>query len=759
MRINHNINQNWLFTKDACTIDTLQNANFDVVHLPHTWNNLDGQDGGEPYYRGLCWYKKNLLLTEDEKAKDIYIEFKGANHIANVWINNHYLGEHKGGFSTFRYNVTDFLKKDGTDELIVSVSNAQSQIYPQAADFTFDGGLYRDVNLIAVDKTHISLDKCGSAGVFVTPTVKNNKDAHIRVDSFITNLKGQTIVTKILDADRNVIAEGKISDEHAVAEFDLENVHLWNGRNDPYQYIACVEIYEENQLIDEVEVQFGIREYCVDANKGFILNGKPYHLHGVSRHQCRQDMGWAITPKQHEEDLNLIKDVGANTIRLAHYQHDQYFYDICDRDGLVLWAEIPFISVFMPGQEAYDNTISQMTELVVENYNHASIFFWGISNEITIGGENEELLRNLTDLNNLAKKLDPSRLTTIAHMSMVKMDSVQHKLTDIIAYNHYFGWYNGEVEQNGPWMDKFHEMNPDVAVGLSEYGCEAILKWHTDTPKRKDYTEEYQAFYHEKMLEQFATRPYIWGTYVWNMFDFAADNRDEGGVQGRNNKGLVTFDRKTKKDSYFIYKAYWTTEPFVHITGRRYVDRPQDAITVKVYSNQPEVTLIVNGEKHSTVQANKIFIFENVKLKQGENTLIACAEGAFDDCIKLNKVDEPNANYVLVENEVLNEDARNWFKDLMPESEELTFNDGYYSTRDIVGDLMSNPEAAIIIKENVFDRLPKQKNLMTGEESNEPMAAAMFKEAPFEMVWEFMAKGFPANALAIINEKLQKIKK
>ncbi|MEG0291024.1 MAG: glycoside hydrolase family 2 TIM barrel-domain containing protein, partial [Erysipelotrichaceae bacterium] len=508
-----------------------------------------------------------------------------------------------------------------------------------------------------------------------------------------------------------------------------------------------------------VEVKFGISEYHVDANQGFYLNGKAYHLHGVSRHQCREDMGWAITPKQHEEDLQLIKDVGANTIRLAHYQHDQYFYDICDRDGLVLWAEIPFISVFMPSKEAYDNTISQMTELVVENYNHASIFFWGISNEITIGGENEELLKNLIDLKELTNKLDPSRLTTIAHMSMVKMDSKQHHITDIIAYNHYFGWYNGEVDQNGPWMDKFHEVNPDVAVGLSEYGCEAILKWHTDNPKRKDYTEEYQTYYHEKMLEQFSTRPYIWGTYVWNMFDFAADNRDEGGVQGRNNKGLVTFDRRTKKDSYYIYKAYWTTEPFVHITGRRYKDRPQDTITVKVYSNQPEVTLVVNGEKHSTVKADKIFYFENVKLKDGENQLKATSPGAFDDNVCLNKVDKPNENYVLIENEVVNEDARNWFKDLMPESETLSFKEGYFSIKDIVSELMGNPEAAIIIKENVFDRLPQQKNLMTGEESKEPMAASMFAEVSFEMVWDFMAKGFPANALAIINEKLQQIKK
>ena len=307
----------------------------------------------------------------------------------------------------------------------------------------------------------------------------------------------------------------------------------------------------------------------MDPENGFFLNGKSYPLHGVARHQDRLDMGWAISEAEHAEDVALIKEVGANTIRLAHYQHAQPFYDLCDKNGLVLWAEIPLISVFREGEDAKANTLSQMTELISQNYNHPSIFFWGISNEITIAGESEALYQNLCELNALAKKLDPSRLTTMAQVSMVPMDSEHVYITDVQSYNHYFGWYVGDVSENGPWLDEFHRKNPDRPVGVSEYGAEAILTWHTAKPESHDYTEEYQAYYHHEMLKTFATRPYLWSTHVWNMFDFAADARDEGGCKGRNNKGLVTYDRRIKKDAFFIYKAYWTTEPMVHVCGSR----------------------------------------------------------------------------------------------------------------------------------------------------------------------------------------------
>lgn len=757
MRLYRNINQNWKFTKN----EKLENASFENINLPHTWNNYDGQNGSDdPYYRGLCWYKKILEFTNEEKEKEIYIEIKGANHISKTYINGTFLGEHKGGFSTFRYNLTKYLKFDGTDEILISVDNRKSSVYPQAADFTFFGGLYRDVNIIAVDKSHFSLDMYGSYGIFITPKVINHERAEVKINAFTSELKNKKVKIQILDADNNLIAFDESNENNPKFTLEYGDIRLWDGLENPYLYTLLSQIVdnETEEVIDEVNINFGLREFSVDPNKGFILNGKEYPLRGVSRHQCRYNMGWAITLKEHKEDIEYIKEVGATSIRLAHYQHDQVFYNLCDEKGLVLWAEIPFISVFMKDKEAYDNTISQMTELIYENYNHPSICFWGIANEITIGGDSEELLENLKALNKLCKELDPSRLTTIAHVSMLPIDSPQQHITDVVAYNHYFGWYTGSVEENGPWLDNFHNKYPNLSLGLSEYGCEGILKWHTDTPKRKDYTEEYQAYYHEKLLEQISERKYLWSTYVWNMFDFAADNRDEGGVKGRNNKGLMTFDRKIKKDSFFIYKAYWSQEPFVHITGRRYYDRHNRKIDVKVYSNQKEVTLYVNGVKENTLKGNKIFVFENVELKDGINEIKAVSNETIFDVIKLNKVENANENYILKDTTKVNDDARNWFKDLMPESLELTFKDGYYSIKDSLYDLMNNEETATILNDNLFNHLKSSKNILTGEEG-QAFDLTSFKTISFEMIWDFLAKGFPTNALNIVNEKLQKIKK
>ncbi|MEG0110599.1 MAG: glycoside hydrolase family 2 TIM barrel-domain containing protein, partial [Oscillospiraceae bacterium] len=370
-------------------------------------------------------------------------------------------------------------------------------------------------------------------------------------------------------------------------------------------------LVKNGEALDEIITAFGVREYSVDAETGFILNGKPYPLHGVSRHQDRIDMGWALTRKEHAEDAAIIKEVGANTIRLAHYQHAEEFYSICDETGFVLWAEIPFISMFIADPRARENTLSQMTELVMQKYNHPSICFWGISNEISMGGETPELLDNLKAVNAICKKLDPSRLTTMAHLTMVENESPMHSLTDVLSYNHYFGWYIGDVSENGPALDAFHKMHPTRPVGVSEYGAEANLALHSAHPHVHDYSEEYQAYYHENMLKTFAERPYLWSTHVWNMFDFAADARDEGGCKGRNNKGLVTYDRKTRKDSFYIYKAYWTKEPFVHITGRRFIDRISGKTDIKVYSNCPSVSLSVNGAEPITLEGDKVFIFKD----------------------------------------------------------------------------------------------------------------------------------------------------
>ncbi len=664
-----------------------------VVALPHTWNALDGQDGGNDYWRGIGTYE--IDLPDPTAGKKQYIELQGANHVATVYCNGRELGTHKGGFSTFRYDLTPAMKKTG-NVLTVVVTNGISDIYPQTADFTFYGGLYRDVNFIEVNDTHYDLLKDGTDAVFVTPHCSGKT----RVDLFPVNAAGCTLIVELKDAEGNVVGTGSAEAEaHAHVIIDIKNPHLWQGMEDPYCYTATASIVKGDEVVDAVTVTYGYRSFRVDAATGFYLNGKNTPLHGVSRHQDRQDKGWAISKADHEEDCALIKEVGANTIRLAHYQHDQYFYDLCDHTGFALWAEIPFISKFIPTEEAYENTISQMTELVAQNYNHPSIFFWGISNEILIGADNEPLRKNLRDLHKLAKSMDPSRLTTIAEVSGTPMDSEHVYITDVVSYNHYFGWYGGDVAQNGPWFDAFHAMNPDIPLGVSEYGVENIVSWHSAKPMNHDYTEEYANYYHHEMLKTFAERPYLWSTHVWNMFNFAADARNEGGVIGMNNKGLVSYDRKLKKDAFYIYKAYWTSEPMVYVAGRRFADRAPEERNVTVYTNCDEVTLVVNGVEVATQKAvDHAVVFENVALNDGANTITAKA-GNVEDTITLNGVAEHNAAYTLPDIAAAMA-VGNWFDEVSDneESDEIVVVEGCYSVEDTCGELLSNEECLQIVK-------------------------------------------------------------
>ncbi len=662
-----------------------------TISLPHTWNAFDGQDGGGDYFRGKGTYIINLPNPTPDKKQ--YIEITGANHVATVSCNGHRLGTHKGGFSTFRYDLTDTMKSEN-NVLTVIVSNEKSHVYPQSADFTFYGGLYREVNFIEVDVPHFDLLKNGSDAIFVTPRISGKT----RIELFLVNSKECEVKVELKDAEGNVVGEASsVANKHTFFELDVNHPHLWDGMSDPYCYTATAYLIKDNEVVDSVSTTYGYRGFHVDPETGFWLNGRSYPLHGVSRHQDRLDKGWALSKEDHEEDISLIKEVGANTIRLAHYQHDQYFYDLCDHTGFVLWAEIPFISVYDDSKDAHDNTISQMLELIAQNYNHPSIFFWGISNEITIGGESEGLFQNLCELNALCKRLDPSRLTTMAQVTMVPMNSQHNYITDILAYNHYYGWYVGDAEDNGPWLDAFHKLNPDRPVGLSEYGAEAVLSWHSAEPENHDYTEEYAAYYHHEMLKTFAKRPYIWGTYVWNMFDFAADSRDEGGVKGRNNKGLVTYDRKTKKDAFYIYQAYWTDTPMIHVCGERFVDRAPNERNIVVYTNCPRVTLVINGMDYIVKEAiDHAVVFEDVTLNEGENTITAKYEDVVGNTIKVNAVEKHNYAYDLP----AGNQAANWFDD--PEAikarEAYKYPKGYYSIKDKIGVLLANPETAVIVK-------------------------------------------------------------
>lgn len=650
MRNIKNINENWVFVKEN---------EKSTVNLPHTWNGTDGQDGGNDYYRGKCTYIKEIAKVDMPQGEEVYLQLDGVNSSAFVYFNSKLVCTHHGGYSTFRVKLEDI--KDNNEIKIEADNSPNDFVYPQQADFTFYGGIYRDVTLIGVGKNHFDLDYYGAPGIQITPTVNGDK-ADVNVKTYVTG-GGEVRVT--------VNGETKTGTE---VDFAVDNPHLWKGVVDPYLYNAVAELIVDGKVVDRVESRFGIRSFKVDPQKGFILNGKPYPLRGVSRHQDRPGIGNALLPEHHREDIELICEMGANTIRLAHYQHAQYFYDLCDEKGLVVWAEIPYISSHL--EKGVENTKTQMTELIAQNYNHPCIVTWGLSNEITMSGASPAVVENHKMLNDLVHSMDKTRPTTEAVVTMCSMDNEYVHISDIVSYNHYFGWYGGNVDMYGPWFDKFHEKYPDKAIGISEYGCEA-LNWHATNIVQGDYTEEYQAYYHEELIKQIAVRPYLWATHVWNMFDFAADARAEGGENGMNHKGLVTFDRKYKKDSFYAYQAWLSDKPMLHICSKRYVDRVEDNVKIKVYSNQDEVELFVNGESVG-VQKKGEFPFFTFEVKNEGETVLTAKAGDLTDESKIRKVDSFNEDYRMKEEGAV----INWF--------EINTPVGYYSVNDTIGDIMES---------------------------------------------------------------------
>lgn len=665
------LNCYWHFTKENTGIPSTTHG--EAVTLPHTWNAKDGQDGGNDYYRGTCWYTRELDLSPSPNT-ETWLEFRGAAMTAEVYLNGTKLVRHEGGYSTFRVNLTDGL--EDTNLLAVSVDNGKNRtVYPQKADFTFYGGLYRDVYLLTVPKDHFTLNYYGTPGIKVTPTVSEDlKTAAVTVETW----QNCDCPVEITAAGQTKTAESKCG--HAVAEFTIEGVRLWDGLEDPYLYTAVAKLPSG----DEVSTRFGCRRFSIDPEKGFLLNGRPYRLCGAARHQDRQGLGSALTHTEQEEDIALLLEMGANTVRLAHYQHDQAFYDLCDEKGLIVWAEIPYITEHMP--EAQENTLSQMTELVIQNYNHPSIICWGLSNEITAtGGVNADIVENHKLLNDLCHKLDATRPTTMAHVFMLDPNDPFVMLPDIRSYNLYYGWYVGDKEQNDAWFDEFHANHPKAVIGLSEYGADANPAYQNNSPEKGDWSEPYQALYHEHMLKMWAERPYIWAMHVWNMFDFGADGRDEGGKPGQNQKGLVTFDRKLKKDAFYIYKAYLSREPFVHLCGSRYIDRTESETEIKVYSNQSSVTLLVDGTPFATQQGEKVFSF--LVPIRGEHRIKAVSGDLFDE-MTIRKVNKPNSGYSKSGMNVVN-----WF-----DREDEIVKEGFFSIKDAMGDVKSHPLAGPVLE-------------------------------------------------------------
>ncbi len=712
-----NINENWNFIKDGIT---------ENINLPHTWNSLDGQGAEETYDRGRYVYEK-IIPRYDGR---VYLEINGANTVAEVFINGIYIGSHENGYAMFRFELTDFLK-DGDNEIRIIVDNSPNEfLYPEMADFTFYGGIYRDVNIIAeVSQSHFSLLDMSLCGMYITPRVDGRVFVKTLVEGSCKNLTKEFIIT---DALGNEVAKREVSADTDAVRLYVENPNLWQGIKNPYLYTLTAKLKDGENIIDEVSDRFGFREFNFDSEEGFFLNGEHLKLKGVSRHQDCEGIGNALTINEHKKDISLIKEIGANSIRLAHYQHDKKFYDLCDEEGFLVWAEIPVISRF--SKKKQEQAKFMLEELIRQNYNHPSVYCWSIANEISIGGS-LGVADGIRELNNIAHALDSTRPTATAQVSFCPTNSKLNEIPDILGYNQYFGWYVQTVEQIDKWLDEFHEKKPCIKLCISEYGAEGLTNLHSSVPVQGDYSEEYQAYYHEHYVKAIDERKWLWGSYVWNMFDFGSAVRNEGGVRGRNNKGLVTFDRKTRKDSFYVYKAYWADEKFVHIAGERYANRPTGEQKIKVYSNCNNITLTVNGVK-TELGGDKIFEFD-VTLKEGENTITA-KSGKCTHKIRINGTDNPDESYALPDG--AKTFVRNWFnadEDINPDN--LSLNDS-------LGDILTNSEVQKLVKNH------------TGMDINNPLLKYANK-IPLKPVSKVAAKIGAGDALSIVNQFLQTIEK
>lgn len=733
------INSDWKFIKEAADAQAATAAAGEMVSVPHTWNAEDGQDGGNDYYRGTCWYVREVETPELGEGEELWLEFEGVAMSAHVFLDGEEIANHAGGYSTFRVNLTDKLSGRGT--LAVSVDNSENnEVYPQYADFTFYGGIYRDVKLLVVPAAHFALGYAGGTGIKVTPEVKLGADggaagasATVALEAWVEGVATQA--TFEVDG-QSVVAP--VEKGCAQATIELAQAHLWDGVNDPYLYTLKASLDSG----DEVSVRFGCRTFEMDPQKGFMLNGRSYPLRGVSRHQDRGGVGNAIAPENMKEDLALIQELGANTIRLAHYQHAQTFYDLCDEAGLCIWAEIPFISMRMDNGDA--NALSQMRELVVQNYNHPCIVCWGLSNEITTASVVDEALLGIhKQLNDLCHELDATRPTTMANVFMLPTDSPILEIPDINSYNLYFGWYVGGLEDNEQFFDDYHATYPDRVIGFSEYGADANYEIQNTAPKAGDYSEQYQCVYHEHMLKMINERPWLWATHVWNMFDFGADGRNEGGRAGQNQKGLVSIDRKVKKDAFYLYKAYWSNEPFVHLCGRRYVDRAEDTTEVKVYSNASEVELFCDGVSVEKLAGEHVFVFQLPIT--GEHTLEARA-GECIDSIRIRKVAEPNPAYSLTG---AAGPAQNWFAD-------QAIDPTCFSIKDKISDIQKSPEGKAMFEHMMASGADSHGDVAKKATKN-PMLIKMISRMTLESLLD--RGGSSDEEKQALNAALQKIKK
>ena len=632
------LDRGWKFHRGYQPVGEVQ-----TVDLPHTWNKGDVMFAGTDYYRGLCCYSRRLPVPASWAGKRVFLRVKAAQTVADVFVDRRFVTQHRGGYTAFVVELTDRLTPGKEARLDIMVSNAQRMdIAPIDGDFNLPGGLYRGVELLVTEDACIRPDYHASSGVFFTQSEVSEQSARLKMEALLsakaTSLDGCEVEFQLWNDGKQVHA-ATVTDfspeGRAVAETTLPRPHLWDGVRDPHLYQAVVILRRDGKELDRREEEIGFRYYEADAGKGFFLNGRPYRLHGVCRHQDRAERLTALQPCDHDEDLDLIQEMGANAVRLAHYPHDKYVYSQMDRRGLVAWAEIPFVNVYVDTPAFTENLEQQLTELVLQYYNHPSILMWGLFNEVSPWWQDDPS-DMVARLNELAHRLDPGRPTVGASA----IDADFNGFTDWIDFNKYFGWYGNNVFEMGEWLDREHAAHPERKLGISEYGAGGCVFQQTDSLKQSEpfgpwHPENWQTYYHIENWRQLKTRPYLWSTFVWNMFDFAVSSRREGFDMGRNDKGLVTFDRKIKKDAFYFYKANWNQEDkFVHLAGKRAVKRTQPVTTIQAFSNCGPAELWLNGESLGKAVPDEVKVLEwtNVRLRKGENRLVLKNKYGEDHC-------------------------------------------------------------------------------------------------------------------------------
>ncbi|WP_326512775.1 glycoside hydrolase family 2 protein [Clostridium intestinale] len=747
-----NINDNWLFIKDKNVSET--------VTLPHCFNGIDGQSGNG-MFKGECCYQKSLNISEEELEKFIFLEIGAASLVSKVYVNGELAGESSCGFSMYRVFLTPFLKA-GENTISIKVDNSRNDtVYPLMADFSFYGGLYRDVSLIISENLHFDLMDNSRDGIYLTQKGLSEGKFELKINGKIINelaeAKDVKVDFKLINKEEEIVYM-KVIDVNVSKEESFElletinDVIVWQGVENPYLYKAQIELVYDGQICDKRVIEIGFRKVEITQDKGVFLNGKAIKLNGVSRHQDFDGIGNALTKEHMELDMSIIKEVGANSVRLSHYQHDDYFYTLCDREGILAWAEIPFISVPTTADKENKNAKDQLERLIKQAYNHSSIYCWGVQNEITIAIENEKIYEMVKELATIARELDSSRFIAQANIHSVANESPLNDITDFVGYNLYYGWYYKEMKDLAIRLDEFHNVRPNIPVMVTEYGVDTNPDLHSYNPTVKDYTEEYQLLFQNNALKTFNEREFILGGYVWAMFDFGSEIRNEGGKKGRNQKGLVTIDRKIKKDAFYLCKAYWSKELFVKLAGSRFVNRHEELNDIVVLSNVENIKLYVNGKFVDELNDKEpMKKFSNVKLELGKNIVRVEAidnnKNIYTDEITLNRTKEADESYVLKKPETTTH-VTNWFQKFdLTDVQEVTLKEGYYSTFDTLDELYKNEDSKAVFKKYFgdiaeSDQMSAMRGLMTID--------SMSKRSRFNI---------PKELLSVINKELNVIPK